>query len=367
VILFILLSFNFAFSQRDSSLIFERNRFTYEDLNVIQTDEIEIVSASRTAKKVEDLPVSVYVVTREEIQLNGYVTLVDVLKSIPGFMVSQPGSGADGETFLMRGFQGNFYTKILVNNIPITPSVTGSLPIGSQLPVRQAERIEIIFGPASAVYGADATSGVINIITKDPESFNFAQADLVGGTGGYTYMNFSVGGKAGKNNNIFQYSIYGSRQDFENMNIKHTESDVYFPMHYYNLMSDSVSNFLLEPLGLQYANEMSDNQLFLMGLNEITAVDTLYQQGYSGSFYNPDFGQISQQSELIGIRFKFKSLTFGYNYMSRRDHSSIGTTPFLYKFDDRNNFIGNYSHIFSIQHSIPFGKFISSTNLSYLN
>lgn len=357
----------YCFAQRDSSIIIERNVLTFENLNVLETNEIEIISASRTAKKVEDLPVSVYVVTREEIQLNGYITLADVLKSIPGFIVSQPGSGTEGETFLMRGFQGNFYTKIMINNIPITPSVTGSLAIGSQLPVRQAERIEIIFGPASAVYGADATSGVINIITKDPESFNFAQADLVGGTGGYSYLNFSVGGKAGKNKSIFQYTLYGSRQDFDNMNIIHENTDVYNPLHYLNVMESSDMQGFLSYMGITYANEMNSENLAAVGLTENLAVDTLYPPNYSGTLYKPDFTRISQHSELLGVRLKFKNLTFGYNYMFRQDHSSLGLAPYLYRYDDANNYIGNYSHSFSAQHSIPFGDFVSSTNISYLN
>ena len=44
---------------------------------------------------------------------------------------------------------------------PVRPSVVGAMPIGSQLPIRQAERIEVIYGPAATIYGADAASGVI--------------------------------------------------------------------------------------------------------------------------------------------------------------------------------------------------------------
>jgi outer membrane cobalamin receptor len=364
--LFIII-FKVSYSQRDSSIIIDLDLLTFQNLNIIETDEIEIISASRSAKKVEDLPISVFIVTREEIQLNGYITLADVLKSIPGFKVSQPGSGIDGETFLMRGFQGNFYTKIMINNIPIIPSVSGALAIGSQLPIRQAERIEIIYGPASAVYGADATSGVINIITKNPESFNFAQADLICGTNGYTYMNFSVGGKAGKNKNIFQYTLYGSRQDFADMNINHDESDVFFPMHYYNVMPDDDLPQIISEMDLQYTNDITIEQLQNIGMNESNAQYDLYPENYTGTFYKPEFTSIAQKSELIGFNLKYKNLTFSYNYMFRQDHSSLGLTPFLYRYDDPNNFIGNFSNILSLQHSVPFGKFISTTNLSYHN
>jgi len=75
-------------------------------------DRIEVVSASRSEKLRDDLPVTVYVVSREEILQNGYTSLVDVLKDIPGIKVSQPGSGMEGETFLMDGLFGNYYCKI---------------------------------------------------------------------------------------------------------------------------------------------------------------------------------------------------------------------------------------------------------------
>lgn len=366
-IVLILLNFNFlVFPQRDSLIKIQRDILTFKDIEEVVIDEIEIMSASRTAKKIEDLPISVYIVTREEIQQNGYITLADVLKSVPGFKVSQPGNGLDGETFLMRGFQGNYYTKIMINNVPITPSITGILAIGSQLPIRQAERIEIIFGPASAVYGADATSGVINIITKAPDSFNYAQADIVAGTNEYTYMNFSIGGKTGKNRNILEYSFYGSRQDYNDMNIYHTENDVYFPMHYYNMMQDYEKPEFFSFLDLQFANEITEEQLNNLGIPLDSAAATLYLENYSGDFYKPDFTKIQQKSELIGINLKYKNLTFGYNYMFQQEHSSVGLSPYIYRYDSPTNYIANFSHIFSLQHSISAGKFIFSTNLYYL-
>jgi len=354
------------FAQEDSLFTLKRDVLNFEDLSQDNKAEIEIVSASRSAKKIEDLPVSVYVITREEIQKNGYVTLVDILKSVPGFRVSQPGSGADGETFLMRGLQGNYYTKILINNIPITPSVTGSLAIGAQLPIRQAERIEIIFGPASAVYGADATSGVINIITKESENFNFAQADIVSGDNEYSYLNFTVGGKTGMNYNILHYVFYGSHQQFGNMNIIHEKSNVYFPMHYFNEYQSEKVNKLLNIMQLTDASQINAENLALLGLDEATVKYMLYYTQYSGSFYMPTISKISQQSESIGLQLKFKTLTFGYNYMYRKDCSSLGLTPFLYRYEDPRNFIANSSHIISLQNNKTYNKINLTTNLSYL-
>ena len=184
---------------------------------------VEVISASRSSKRIKDLPITIHVVTQEEIRKNGYITLVDVMKSVPGVRVSQPGSGLDGETFLFRGQIGNYYTKILINNIPIQPGVAGGIAIGAQLPIAQAKQIEIIYGPASAVYGADAMTGVINIITDSPNSRTFAQANVTLGEYGYQHFNFMAGGKAGKNKNVLKYTFYGNRGKRDDLNIRHNK------------------------------------------------------------------------------------------------------------------------------------------------
>ena len=67
-------------------------------------DQIKMISGSRFPISAADLPFSTHIITKEEIRQNGYETLVDALKMVPGIRVSQPGSALEGETFLMRGF-----------------------------------------------------------------------------------------------------------------------------------------------------------------------------------------------------------------------------------------------------------------------
>ena len=98
---------------------------------------------------------------------------------------------------------------ILINGLPIKPSAVIGMPILAQLPIRQAERIEIIYGPAAAVYGADAVSGVINIITREAEKGTFVLGDVSLGQQEFQNTDFIIGGKTGKNKNIMQYSFYG--------------------------------------------------------------------------------------------------------------------------------------------------------------
>ena len=197
------------------------------------TFKTKVIAVSRSAKNIEDLPMTIYVISHEEILRNHYVTLVDVLKSIPGVRVSQPGNGELGEIFLFRDLSGNYYTKILLDGLPVKPSVVSGMPIGGQLPIRQAERIEIIFGPLASLYGADAASGVINIITKKADQGTFARGDVEYGQNEYTSMNYMIGGKAGMNKNLLRYSFYGSKTDYNNIDIRYSDNGYYNPMNYY--------------------------------------------------------------------------------------------------------------------------------------
>lgn len=323
--------------------------------------EERVVGASRSSKKLEDLPITIYVVTQEEILKNGYTTLVDVLKMVPGFRVSKPGNGFAGETFLLRGLEGNTYTKILLNNLPIQNSATGSLAIGEQLPITQVDRIEVIYGPASAVYGADAMAGVINIITKSPQNSAFAQINAVTGQYGYRHANFIAGGKIGRDKNIVQYTFYGNRGSREDLNIKTGDyENVFSPIRgstdngivrqFDGLSQAQIQSFLASPRGQEFAR-------FLR-----------IQGGgfYAGSALSPEVNELPQQSYLVGIKLNYKGLQIGFDEMYRQDHSSLGRQPLFFGYQNPATYIGETARLFSINYTKNIKKITLTTNLMYL-
>ena len=296
------------------------------NMNVLSKEDVEIndggigsqkvISASRSLKTVDELPFTIYVVTQEEIFKNGYTTLVDVLKSVPGVRVSQPGSAIDGETFLMRGLLGNSYTKILINDLPINPSVLNSMPIGAQLPIRQAERIEIIFGPAAAVYGADASAGVINIILKETERPVFIRADLGVGDNGYKDLNVFFGGKIWRDKNILRFSFYGSSTFFDDRETRYQQSTLYNPL-----------NYALQP-------DVQNPSSFLL--------DTTYASNpnYRGTFTSPRFGELPHLSRMFGFNLRYRIFKLSFLNMYRRDHSTLGLNPYAVAYFNPLNYIG---------------------------
>lgn len=329
----------------------------------IDTAEITVMSASRSIKLISELPVTIHVVTREEIERNHYTSLTDVLKSLPGMRVSQPGNGELGETFQLRGLTGNLYTMILLNGTPVKPSVVKGMPIMAQLPIRQAERIEIIYGPAAAVYGADAVSGVINIITREAEKGTFAMADLSLGESRFRNSNFMVGGKAGRNKNILQYSFYGSLTSQHDFNISKGYEEVYNPLHYlqdrnYKI---TVGEKTYEPL------QVTDDLLSKVtdGVNKFKS--DYYPTSYSGTVTMPEIETFPAESNLLGFSLNFRGVSLTFNNMYRKSHSSLGQSSYLFKYNNPQNFWGENISQTAITYTHPWTPVLSTTtNLSSL-
>jgi vitamin B12 transporter len=147
-------------------------------------DELQavVITATRIPTPILDVASSITVVTAADIEARQERTFADVLKDIPGLNVVQTG-GAGGETSVfMRGTNSN-HTKVLIDGIDVSdPSnATGAFDFGRLL-TQDIERVEVLRGPQSGLYGSDAVGGVISIITRSgsgPAQFNGV---LEGGT-----------------------------------------------------------------------------------------------------------------------------------------------------------------------------------------
>lgn len=142
-------------------------------------DEI-VVTATKTEKEIENAPGSVTVITAEEMELRNMDTVDDALSNIKGTFAKRNKGLMDSTSSVnMRGFKGNQYTLVLLDGQPLNDAYTGGVEWGS-LPVSDIERIEVVRGAASALYGGNAMGGVISIITKTPQKL---EAGITGGYG----------------------------------------------------------------------------------------------------------------------------------------------------------------------------------------
>ena len=136
--------------------------FDDEDSEAIWEAEGITVTGTRTPKRLLDTPVAVEIITAEEIENSTAATVTEVLESY-GLVHT---NNAMGDYVQMQGM-GEGRILYLINGRRVSGRVAQRLR-GETLPINNVERIEIIRGPQSALYGSDAIGGVINIITKQP-------------------------------------------------------------------------------------------------------------------------------------------------------------------------------------------------------
>lgn len=138
-----------------------------ENMGLEELLSIEVFTASRSSESAAKAPGTLVVVTRDQIRQRGYTNLMHVLEDLPGIDVQNRSDGVLYNRVTIRGVFGNNKFVILQNGIRISSPTGEPLPIYENFPIYYAKQIEIVYGPASALYGADAFTGVINIITDD--------------------------------------------------------------------------------------------------------------------------------------------------------------------------------------------------------
>ncbi|MDC4205921.1 MAG: TonB-dependent receptor [Candidatus Manganitrophus sp.] len=147
----------------------EESKGVEEETRRIEFDEEMTVTATRTEEKVEKAPASTSVVTDKEIEKMHAPTLDEALRREVGVSVLKFRGPVDNHTMtIMRGFQGQQRVLLMLDGIPLNSVITGGIP-WSEMPVDEIERIEVVRGPYSALYGGYALGGVINSIMKTPD------------------------------------------------------------------------------------------------------------------------------------------------------------------------------------------------------
>ncbi len=151
-------------------------KFT-DSIKVHQASQV-VVTGTRNEVRLKDSPVRVEVIGKERIATTGMSDVGDLLKEQTGLLIT----GAFRNGIQMNGL-GPDYTLILIDGQPIIGRVAGVIDL-SRLSVGNIERVEVVKGPMSSMYGSEALAGVINIITKRPKDNLHGSAMVQGVTTG---------------------------------------------------------------------------------------------------------------------------------------------------------------------------------------
>jgi vitamin B12 transporter len=166
------------------------------------SDESVVITATRLPTPELEIASSVTVVTADDIAARQERTFSELLRDIPGLNVVQEGGSGGLTSVFMRGTNSN-HVKVLVDGIDVSdPSNAGAVFDFGQLLTQDIERVEVLRGPQSGLYGSDAIGGVINVITRAGSGPMKLSASVEGGS----FDTFNQGAGISGSQDAFHYS-----------------------------------------------------------------------------------------------------------------------------------------------------------------
>lgn len=164
------------------------------------------ITATRTPKNPGDVPARLSAIPPEEIELQPALTTDAILDIIPGINIDRPqGIFSKNAGITMRGLNGTPRVLVLVDGVPVSKTDGGGVNWNRMIP-DNISRIEVIKGPVSAIYGGNAMAGVINVISREPESKLDGEAKVFYGTYNTFGGNLRIGGRLKPTGNSIYYN-----------------------------------------------------------------------------------------------------------------------------------------------------------------
>jgi vitamin B12 transporter len=297
-----------------------------------------VVTANKTETLYYALGSSVSIITSEDISRQNLRTVVDVLRELPGLTITQQGGPGKLAYVYTRGSNSN-HTLVIIDGVKMNDASSPNNAFDfSTLNTNDVERIEIVRGPQSTLYGSEAIAGVINIITKqgtDKPQFIFSGE---GGSSNYYRGNLSAQGKYG----ILSYAVTATRNGSDGISSSdsqfgNTEKDRYtnnsfFSRFGFNISStaklDLLYKFAKIETALDQSERLGDDPNFNFNIEE-----QLFKSGLSLSLFD---GRWQQQINASLVKRFSRSLD-----LVDQVHPNLSSDGFnkadRVKFDWQNN------------------------------
>jgi len=290
-----------------------------------------ITSVSKKAENIEQAPATVLLLTAEQIKQRGYLDLEAVMHDLPGFDISRSNGNLYSHVY-QRGYRSinTNRTLFLVDGVEENDLWSSNVYLSRQYPLSNIKNIEIVYGPASTMYGSNAFLGVINVITKEPwemikagKVFG-ANARVAYGSYNTKFADISLAGRT-KSNNI-SFSVTGRVFLSNEQDLSGAPKHSYEPRQMtpereanYHARLDivdpaKVTSFLTtNPSSGTYYNLDVNNHIILTneGINQALALD-------NNVFDQVDFSD-NNKSYYIETKIKIFDLLLGWAYWNKSE------------------------------------------------
>lgn len=214
-------------------------------------DEV-VVTATRVAVPVTDVIADVSIIDRKDLELTGQSSLKDVLAQQPGVQVSSNGGYRSATGVFLRGATSS-QAIVLIDGVRVGSATSGGAAF-ENMPLDRIERIEILRGASSALYGPDAVGGVIQIFTREPEDGLHFTANVGAGSDGQREAGASIRGRDG----AIGYSLGLSKEKASGITLTNTPS-----ASSYNPDADS---FEVSSVDAKFTAQLSSQHLLTLGV-----------------------------------------------------------------------------------------------------
>lgn len=175
--------------------------------NADQLEKPVIVTATRTPQTADAALASVTVITRKDIERQQARSVQDLLRGVPGVSIDNSGGAGKSTAVFMRGTESD-HVLVMIDNIKIGSATSGTTAF-ENIPIDQIDRIEIVRGPRSSLYGSEAIGGVIHIFTRKGDTSGGFKPSFNFGGGSFGTLEGSVGLSRGWKQGWFNMTASG--------------------------------------------------------------------------------------------------------------------------------------------------------------
>jgi len=326
----------------------KQNKLNYQVILIKKITEEIVVTATRTRKLFAETPIKTELITTKDIEKKAATNLADTLYQTTGVRVENDCQNCNFSQVRINGMEGK-YTQILIDSSPVISAMTGVYGL-EQIPAEMLDRIEIVKGGGSALYGGNAVAGVINVLTKEPQenktTLKLHQESI--SREPFTNIGFhsSLVSKD-LNTRAFLFASYQKREPVDLNDDKFSElgtiSNTSFGLNLYNYFSEINGNLKLSLFRI--FEERRGGDLFDKPPHEANTAEWIKtdQIGFSSDWNHYLSEKIHYNLSLSLVDAKRNTY-----YGSHKDPNAYGTTknPLMFLNCQLNYQAG--SHVFSI-------------------